>query len=197
MIKTYLRGDGNTYRRKKTHSLLYRIDTRSRALAIQIQEILARCGVPAYIKVSKRPTTWIDGRKVCGNTNYTVSFQLKRKRKFVLCRGDSFLVPIRKIERENYGGKVYNFQVAYKPNSYLVKGFAVHNCAANIAAGSVTTELVKGKTVDEAEKLTIKEITDALGGLPALKMHCAVLAYKTLKKALQEYRARRSGESGG
>ncbi|MFN4133450.1 MAG: iron-sulfur cluster assembly scaffold protein [Candidatus Hadarchaeales archaeon] len=61
-------------------------------------------------------------------------------------------------------------------------------CAANIATGSVTTELIKGKTVDEAEKITIKEIVESLGGLPTLKMHCATLAYKTLRKAIQEYR---------
>ncbi len=66
--------------------------------------------------------------------------------------------------------------------------FLSFGCAANIATGSIVTELVKGKTVDEAEKLSIKEISSALGGLPALKMHCAVLAYKTLKKAIQEYR---------
>ncbi len=52
----------------------------------------------------------------------------------------------------------------------------------------MTTEMVKGKTVDEAEKITIKQIADNLGGLPGLKMHCAVLAYRTLKRALQEYR---------
>ena len=73
--------------------------------------------------------------------------------------------------------------------------FLSFGCAANIATGSMTTELIKGKTVEEAEKLTIKEIVDALGGLPALKTHCAVLAYKTLKKALQEYRIKESGGS--
>lgn len=75
--------------------------------------------------------------------------------------------------------------------------FLSFGCAANIATGSMTTELVKGRTVEEAEKLGIKEIADALGGLPAIKMHCAVLAYKTLKKALKEYRGKLAGEGGG
>lgn len=66
--------------------------------------------------------------------------------------------------------------------------FLSFGCAANIATGDMTVDLVKGKTVDAAEKLQIKEIADALGGLPVIKMHCAVLSYKTLKKALAEYR---------
>ncbi|MEM4188591.1 MAG: iron-sulfur cluster assembly scaffold protein [Candidatus Hadarchaeum sp.] len=66
--------------------------------------------------------------------------------------------------------------------------FLSFGCAANIATGDVTVDLIKGKTVAEAEKLQIKEIAEALGGLPAIKMHCAVLSYKTLKKALAEYR---------
>jgi nitrogen fixation NifU-like protein len=70
-------------------------------------------------------------------------------------------------------------------------------CAANVATGSATTEMVKGKTVSEAEKVTIQRITEELGGLPALKMHCAVLAYKTLRKALQEYRKQAGRGSGG
>ncbi|HID60986.1 MAG TPA: hypothetical protein EYP46_03905 [Hadesarchaea archaeon] len=187
MIKMYLKGNGNVHRRKKTHSWLYRIDTRSKDLAIQIQEILARGGILSYIKKSVRVASKINERKIRSNTNYTVSFQLKRKRKLVAPAKDYFLVPIKRIEKKNYSGKVYNFQVNHRPNSYLVRGFAVHNCAANIATGSMTTELVKGKTVDEASKLSIKEIARELE-LPAIKMHCAILAYKTLQKALREYK---------
>ena len=59
----------------------------------------------------------------------------------------------------------------------------------------MTVDLIKGKTVDEADKLQIKEISEALGGLPVIKMHCAVLSYKTLKKALADYRkAQTSGK---
>ncbi|MEW6222697.1 MAG: iron-sulfur cluster assembly scaffold protein [Candidatus Hadarchaeota archaeon] len=196
MIKTYLKGDGSVYRMKETHSWVYRIDTRSKELAIQTQEILARGGILSYIKKSKRPASIIDGRKIRSNTNYNVAFQLKRKRKIVVPAKGYFLVPIRRVEKKNYIGKVYNFEVTNEPHSYLVRGFAVHNCAANIATGAMTTELVKGRTVEEAEKMKITEISEALGGLPALKMHCAVLAYKTLKKALAEYRKIQAGSKG-
>jgi nitrogen fixation NifU-like protein len=69
-------------------------------------------------------------------------------------------------------------------------------CAANIATGSATTEVIKGKTIDEAEKISIKDIVQSLEGLPTLKMHCATLAFKTLKKALAEYR-KQAGSGAG
>lgn len=71
--------------------------------------------------------------------------------------------------------------------------FLSFGCAANIATGDMTVDLIKGKTVDEADRLQITEISGALGGLPLIKMHCATLAYKTLKKALSEYRKLNSG----
>jgi NifU-like protein involved in Fe-S cluster formation len=73
--------------------------------------------------------------------------------------------------------------------------FLSFGCAANIATGDMTVDIIKGKTVDEAEKLQINEISGALGGLPLIKMHCATLAYKTLKKALAEHR--KAQASGG
>ena len=72
--------------------------------------------------------------------------------------------------------------------------FLSFGCAANIATGSMLTEMVKGMNVDDAEKLHITEISKKLDGLPSLKMHCAVLAHRTLKKAIQEYK--KKGEGG-
>ena len=71
--------------------------------------------------------------------------------------------------------------------------FLSFGCAANIATGDMTADLIKGRTVEEAAKLQIKEIVDGLGGLPVIKMHCATLAYRTLKKALAEYRQKQAG----
>ena len=73
--------------------------------------------------------------------------------------------------------------------------FLSFGCAANIATGDMTADLVKGKTVQEVGKLQIKEIVDGLGGLPVIKMHCATLAYRTLKKALTEYRQKHAGDA--
>jgi len=65
--------------------------------------------------------------------------------------------------------------------------FLSYGCAANIATTSIMTELVKGKTLDEAKKLTFKRIADALGGLPPVKMHCAVLSIDGLRAAIRKY----------
>ncbi|MEM3420948.1 MAG: iron-sulfur cluster assembly scaffold protein [Candidatus Hadarchaeum sp.] len=84
-------------------------------------------------------------------------------------------------------GDMFRMFLKIENNRIVDAKFLSFGCAANIATGDVTVDLIKGKTVAEAEKLQIKEIAEALGGLPAIKMHCAVLSYKTLKKALAEY----------
>lgn len=65
--------------------------------------------------------------------------------------------------------------------------FLSYGCAANIATSSITTEIVKGMTIEEAEKLTFREVVKELGGLPAVKYHCAVLSVNGLKSAIMKY----------
>jgi nitrogen fixation NifU-like protein len=68
--------------------------------------------------------------------------------------------------------------------------FESYGCASNIATGSIITEMAKGKTLDEAKKITWKQAADALGGLPALKAHCSVLAIEGLRAAIRDYEER-------
>lgn len=65
--------------------------------------------------------------------------------------------------------------------------FRSYGCASNIATGSIITDMVKGKTVEEAEKITWKDAAEALGGLPPVKVHCSVLAADALHSALEIY----------
>jgi nitrogen fixation protein NifU and related proteins len=65
--------------------------------------------------------------------------------------------------------------------------FESYGCASNIATGSIITELAKGKTLDEAKKITWKQASEALGGLPKLKVHCSVLAVQGLRAAIENY----------
>jgi NifU-like protein involved in Fe-S cluster formation len=97
------------------------------------------------------------------------------------------------IEGDPTCGDMMQMSLKIEGDRIVDAKFLSFGCAANIATGSAVTEMVKGKTLDEAEKLSIKEISESLGGLPMLKMHCAVLAYKTLKKAIGEYRQRAGG----
>lgn len=72
--------------------------------------------------------------------------------------------------------------------------FRTFGCGAAIATSSMATELIKGKTVDDALELTNRAIAEALGGLPPVKMHCSVLAADALKMALADYYRKQGNE---
>lgn len=65
--------------------------------------------------------------------------------------------------------------------------FETFGCTAAVAASSMLTEMVKGKSVEEAEKLTAELVADELGGLPERKMHCSMVGVDALKKAIEHY----------
>lgn len=65
--------------------------------------------------------------------------------------------------------------------------FKTYGCGAAIAASSVTTEIIKGKTISEALKITNEEVVKELGGLPPIKLHCSILAEEAIKTAIADY----------
>ncbi len=68
--------------------------------------------------------------------------------------------------------------------------FKTFGCGAAVATSSIATELIKGKPIEEALKLTNKAVVEALDGLPAVKLHCSVLAEQAIKSALSDYYSR-------
>ena len=72
--------------------------------------------------------------------------------------------------------------------------FRTFGCGAAIATSSMVTELVKGKTIEEAVRISNKAVAEALGGLPPVMMLCSVLAEQALRSAIQDYQERRKKE---
>ena len=68
--------------------------------------------------------------------------------------------------------------------------YKTYGCGAAIATSSMATEMVKGKTIEDALKLTNKAVAEALDGLPPVKMHCSMLAEQAIHAAIEDYRAK-------
>ena len=123
-----------------------------------------------------------------------------------------YFTTIREIEAVDYSGLVYNLEME-EPHSYVSDSLVLHNCGdvmrlyikvkdgritdakfktfgcgAAIATSSMVTDLVKGKSVDEALQISNKAVAEALGGLPKIKMHCSVLAEEALRSAIEDYK---------
>lgn len=96
------------------------------------------------------------------------------------------------IEGSPACGDMVSVYISVDPNTNKLTDikFESYGCASNIATGSIITELAKGKTLDEAKRITWKEASEALGGLPKIKVHCSILAVEGLRSAIENYEER-------
>jgi len=85
-------------------------------------------------------------------------------------------------------GDVMRMYIKVQNNIIVDAKFKTFGCGAAIATSSMVTEIVKGKSVEEALEISNKAVAEALGGLPPIKMHCSVLAEEALKSAIEDYR---------
>ena len=87
-------------------------------------------------------------------------------------------------------GDIMELYIKVKNNIITDASFKTFGCGAAIATSSMVTELVKGKTVEEALEISNKAVIEALDGLPPVKVHCSVLAEEALKSAIDDYKSK-------
>ncbi len=87
-------------------------------------------------------------------------------------------------------GDIMKMDLKIEDNVIVDAKFKTFGCGSAIASSSMATEMIIGKTTDEALDITNKAVAEALDGLPAVKMHCSVLAEQSIKKALNDYYTR-------
>jgi nitrogen fixation NifU-like protein len=87
-------------------------------------------------------------------------------------------------------GDVMEMFIKVQENRIVDVKFRTFGCGAAIATSSIATEMIKGKSIDEAVQLSNKAVAEALGGLPAQKMHCSNLAADAVRFAIEDYRSK-------
>lgn len=90
-------------------------------------------------------------------------------------------------------GDIMRMYIKVKDGVITDVKFKTFGCGAAIATSSIATELIKGKTIEEALDLTNKAVAEALGGLPPVKMHCSVLAEEAVQAAIDDYLRKTTG----
>ena len=92
-------------------------------------------------------------------------------------------------------GDMMTFYIKVKDDTLVDVKFQTFGCVAAIAVSSIVSDMAKGKTLEEAKKITKKVVAEALGGLPPNKMHCSNLGAEALALAIQQYQEK-AGNSG-
>ena len=90
-------------------------------------------------------------------------------------------------------GDVMRLYLKIEDGKIVDAKFKTFGCGAAIASSSMTTEMIKGKSIDEALEISNKAVAEALGGLPPAKEHCSVLAEDALRAALEDYKKKQQG----
>jgi nitrogen fixation NifU-like protein len=87
-------------------------------------------------------------------------------------------------------GDIMELYIKVKDDTIIDAKFKTFGCGAAIATSSMVTEIIKGKRIDDALRISNKTVVEALDGLPPLKMHCSVLAEEALQSAIKDYLAK-------
>ena len=100
------------------------------------------------------------------------------------------------VEGNPVCGDIMKLWIKVQDGRIVDARFKTFGCGAAIATSSIITEMVKGKTLEEAKQISNQAVADALDGLPPVKMHCSNLAADALGKAIDDYLAKQKGADG-
>ena len=92
-------------------------------------------------------------------------------------------------------GDIMKMYLKIENNIIVDVKFKTFGCGAAIATSSISTEMIKGKTIEEALKLSNKDVVNELGGLPPVKLHCSVLAEEAIRNAIADYYRKQGGKT--
>lgn len=92
-------------------------------------------------------------------------------------------------------GDIMRVYIKVKNNIIEDIKFNTYGCVAAIASSDYLCEIAKGKTLEDAEKISSKDVLDKMGNVPAIKTHCSILAQDALKKAIEDYRNKAKASS--
>jgi NifU-like protein involved in Fe-S cluster formation/bacterioferritin-associated ferredoxin len=192
IIDAYISGDGWITDQNPNWQSNYFISTSKEQIAYQLQIMLGRMGIFAPIHKRKSRIFTVRGKTYSNSGEFNLIFRKNTKYSRIKHNKNEslFLIPITKIDAIDYSGKIYDPGVLNEPNIYRINGISLHNCASAIASTSVLSDMITekgGMKIDDALKLTAKDILDRLGGLPSQKIHCSVLGDKALREAVNDY----------
>jgi len=122
--------------------------------------------------------------KISGYSDIAIEYFLKKVNVGKIDNPDAYFV------HAGPCGDTMEIFLTIEPKSRVIKEaqFQAIGCAGAFSSGSALTEMIKGKTIEQAEKIEEEDVIDWLGGIPGQKIHCMCLAKKTLKFALNEYK---------
>lgn len=132
--------------------------------------------------------------KSCGNWVYSdiVKEHFLNPRNFLMGDETKYICDTKGTAGNPICGDQMTMFLKIKDNRIIDIKWKTYGCASAIASTSALSELAKGKTLDDALKITADEIANYLGGLPKHKFHCSVLGHEALEKAISDYRKSKS-----